>query len=47
MLTDLLEKFKRMNWPLTAFMVALIVFGTTFIWSAGSARQGAFLQNIW
>jgi len=47
MLDALLSKLKRMDWPLTACMLALIVFGTTFIWSAGSARQGAFLQNIW
>ena len=47
MLEALFSKLKRMDWLLTACMVALIAFGTTFIWSAGSARQGAFLQNIW
>ena len=42
----LLEKFKRMDWVLTGCILALVVMGTVFIWSAGSARQGVF-QSIW
>lgn len=44
---EILSKLKRMNWVMSACMVALVVFGTTFIWSACSARQGAALQGIW
>ena len=47
MLAELFAKFRRMDWLLTASMVALIAFGTTFIWSAGAARQTVYLQNIW
>ena len=42
----LLEKLKRMDWVLTGCILALVVMGTVFIWSAGSARQGVF-QSIW
>ena len=41
----LLEKLKRMDWVLTGCILALVVMGTVFIWSAGSARQGVF-QSI-
>ncbi len=47
MFADLLSKLKRTDWLLTAAMVILIAFGTTFIWSAGSARPSAYLQNIY
>ena len=47
MFDALLDKFRRIDWVLFACMAALIVFGTVFIWSAGSARQGAYLQSIW
>ena len=40
-------KLKRTDWVLTVCMAALIAMGTAFIWSAGSARQIAALQNIW
>ena len=42
----LLEKLKRMDWVLTGCILALVMMGTVFIWSAGSARQGVF-QSIW
>ena len=43
----LLAKFARMDWILTGSIAALAVMGTVFIWSAGSARQTAALQNLW
>lgn len=42
-----LSKFARMDWLLTACVMTLVVMGTVFIWSAGSARQSAALQSIW
>lgn len=47
MFKSLLAKFKRMDWLMTACVLALIVMGTVFIWSSGSARQSASLQTIW
>ena len=47
MIETLLNKFKRMDWLLTSSMIALIIFGTTFIWSAGAARQTVLLQGLW
>lgn len=44
---DFLSKFRRMDWTLTLCVLALIVLGTVFIWSAGSARQSVALQSIW
>ena len=43
----LLAKFARMDWILTGSVVILAALGTVFIWSAGSARQTAALQNLW
>ena len=44
---NLLAKLARMDWVMTACILLLTVLGTTFIWSAGSARQAASLQNLW
>ena len=43
----LLEKIRRMDWLLSACILALVAMGTVFIWSAGSARTSAALQGIW
>lgn len=43
----LLAKLRRMDWALTACVLALVAMGTVFIWSAGSARPSAALQNLW
>lgn len=44
---EFFSKFVRMDWLLTTCILMLIVMGTVFIWSAGSARQSASLQSIW
>ncbi len=43
----LFDKLRRMDGALTACALALVVTGTVFIWSAGSARQSAALQSLW
>ncbi len=47
MIATFLSKIKRTDWVLTVCMTCLIAIGTAFIWSAGSARQIAAIQNIW
>ncbi len=44
---EILSKLRKMDWLLTGCVFALIVLGTLFIWSAGSARHSAALQSIW
>ncbi|MGN0853220.1 MAG: FtsW/RodA/SpoVE family cell cycle protein [Kiritimatiellia bacterium] len=43
----LLDKFRRMNWPMLLSMLGLIVMGSLFIWSSGSARSSETLRNLW
>ena len=43
----LLAKLSRMDWIMTFCVISLAIMGTVFIWSAGSARQTAVLQNLW
>ena len=44
---DLLSKLRRMDWILSACMVALVVMGVVFINSAGSVRPTEALRSLW
>ena len=44
---NLLSKLRRMDWILSACMVALVVMGVVFINSAGSVRPTDALRSLW
>ena len=44
---NLLSKLRRMDWILSACMVALVVMGVVFINSAGSVRPTEALRSLW
>ena len=44
---EFLSKLQRMDWILSACMMALIVMGVVFINSAGSVRPTDALRSLW